>query len=676
MQVIDYLVQALHDSAVYNPTVQEAPAAIIWTDEAKQWQAAIPYIKECLPELLELGDYQPEQRTGPAIWLKCVLANTLQEVTIPKGKTPIIYLPGIGRKELRAIESCSDTLRPLAELQYRGVLWAYHNGRDWGVHNFLTHPDVGVNLTIAKDKKTLDALVNVLRDVLESPLDALQGRMLEASDLRALVFNDPIKDLLAWMNDPHNNRRQWDDHKWQVFCSTCVDMLGEIPSETSITNLLQALAAAKGPWQQVWQRFEDTAHNLPALVQALHTIAPLDLAVDHSHYPSENSLEEQNIEHELTQLQDKPAAEIRSALLALYQQHQPRENWLWYRLGESKWLPVLAQLASVAQLTERVFTHQSPEEMATLYQDKFWRVDAAALKAAALSQDALQQALVEQLLAVIYSPWLNEVTLNFQRLVQAQGYPASRVNTMAANHTAKGSVLFFVDGLRFDCGTLLQQKLAEHGMNTSLNTQWSALPSLTATAKAAVTPVASALSGEQLCDDFIPVVTESGSAFSSYHFKKLLQQQGWQYLEGLDVGEPQGLAWLQMGDLDNLGHLLQRKLPQEVDAVLNEIVDRISHLIASGWQQVRVITDHGWLWLPNELPKAALNKPLVRKYLSRCAILQDNAHTDLPKVGWYWNENVTIAMAPGVSAFTAGDHYQHGGLSLQECLTPVLEITA
>ena len=131
-----------------------------------------------------------------------------------------------------------------------------------------------------------------------------------------------------------------------------------------------------------------------------------------------------------------------------------------------------------------------------------------------------------------------------------------------------------------------------------------------------------------------------------------------------------------MGDLDNLGHLLQRKLPQEVDAVLNEIVDRISHLIASGWQQVRVITDHGWLWLPDELPKAALDKPLVRKYLSRCTILQDNAHTDLPKVGWYWNENVTIAMAPGVSAFTAGDHYQHGGLSLQECLTPVLEITA
>ncbi|MCY1457726.1 hypothetical protein D9M71_750460 [compost metagenome] len=31
-------------------------------------------------------------------------------------------------------------------------------------------------------------------------------------------------------------------------------------------------------------------------------------------------------------------------------------------------------------------------------------------------------------------------------------------------------------------------------------------------------------------------------------------------------------------------------------------------------------------------------------------------------------------MAPGASAFLAGRHYDHGGLSLQECLTPILEV--
>jgi len=31
-------------------------------------------------------------------------------------------------------------------------------------------------------------------------------------------------------------------------------------------------------------------------------------------------------------------------------------------------------------------------------------------------------------------------------------------------------------------------------------------------------------------------------------------------------------------------------------------------------------------------------------------------------------------MAPGIGSFIAGKHYDHGGLSLQECLTPWIEI--
>lgn len=154
-----------------------------------------------------------------------------------------------------------------------------------------------------------------------------------------------------------------------------------------------------------------------------------------------------------------------------------------------------------------------------------------------------------------------------------------------------------------------------------------------------------------------------------------MAQQGWQYLEGLDTGEPNGLAWLQTGDLDNLGHQQQRKLPLGIDDVLEEIADRVSYLFEAGWKQIRIVTDHGWLWLPDQLPKADLEKPLVRKYLSRCAILKDNASTNLPQVEWYWNSSVSLAMAPGISAFTAGDYYNHGGLSLQECLTPVIKVT-
>ncbi len=65
---------------------------------------------------------------------------------------------------------------------------------------------------------------------------------------------------------------------------------------------------------------------------------------------------------------------------------------------------------------------------------------------------------------------------------------------------------------------------------------------------------------------------------------------------------------------------------------------------------------------------------MVKKRLARCAILKDNVDTSELKVSWHWNETVSVAMAPGISGYFAGDDYNHGGLSLQECLTPVINI--
>ena len=55
--------------------------------------------------LLTLGPYAPEALTGPAIWLRCVVAGTLPEVELLEG-TPVVYLPGFGRADLRAVEGC------------------------------------------------------------------------------------------------------------------------------------------------------------------------------------------------------------------------------------------------------------------------------------------------------------------------------------------------------------------------------------------------------------------------------------------------------------------------------------------------------------------------------------------------------------------------------------------
>jgi hypothetical protein len=89
---------------------------------------------------------------------------------------------------------------------------------------------------------------------------------------------------------------------------------------------------------------------------------------------------------------------------------------------------------------------------------------------------------------------------------------------------------------------------------------------------------------------------------------------------------------------------------------------------------VRIVTDHGWLLIPGGLPKSELPKHQTATRWGRCAVLKDTAHGTPLTFGWDWCKDVQVAYAPGVSSFIAGAEYAHGGLSLQECLVPILEL--
>jgi hypothetical protein len=678
MMLIENLKQQLRDSATYNKSVQVEPAAILWTDIDKQWQSAMPYIKQQLPELIELGEYQPEQRIGPAIWVKCAIAGVLDECELPKDKTPIIYLPGIGRKDLRAIEQCPEYLKPLAELQYRGCWWAYNSaGRDWSVGSFLTNPKVGLDLDLAKDKKTQEAILQVLPDLLETPIASLQGKKLEADDFYSIVLDDIARDILGWLNNSQEKETLWQGSRWDIFVNSCQSQFGFTPNESTHTDALQLLCQSEGAWEGIWQRFEETANNLPLLVERLADIQPTDLIVLYpEHYLSSNVADEKTIETALRNGSGKDRASLTSLIDGLWQQQKSRKEWLWYRLDKSPWLTVLEDLRTVCEQTQIHFSGSTPESMAENYLNRFWQADAAVLSAMEKAQDIHQQEIIANVLAVIYTPWLEQTTLNFQQLVAQHGYPGdNQIKESAAHYNVGSQVIFFVDGLRFDTAKILEQKLAKFGIQLNLTSRWSALPSLTATAKAAVTPLADTLTGLEGNDDFIPALADAKTAFSSHHLKKLLDEKGWQYLDGLETGEPTGYAWVQTGDLDHLGHEQQRKMPQYIGPVLDDVVSRIRGLLDAGWLRIKIVTDHGWLWVPDGLPKGELHKSLGKNRQRRCAILKDNVKHDGLVMPWHWNPSVSIAMAPGISSYVAGDHYNHGGLSIQECLTPVINIT-
>ncbi|EJC1210121.1 BREX-1 system phosphatase PglZ type B [Vibrio parahaemolyticus] len=678
MLIVEYLKKQLRESAAYNKSVQVAPAAILWTDIDCQWQSAMPYIKQQLPELFELGDYKPDERTGPAIWVKCAIAGKLEECPIPDGLTPIIYLPGVGRKDLRAIEQCPEFLKPLAELQYRGSWWAYNSaGRDWSVGSFLTNPKVGLSLDLAKDKKTQEAILKVLRDLLETPASKLQGKKLEAEDFYSIVLDDPIRDVLGWLNNPEEKAEQWQGSKWEIFSQSCATRFDFTPKTNQVGVALDKLCDAHDEWQSVWERFEETAGNLPKLIEKLRNVYPSGLAFNPQNYLSENIRDEKAIEDVLKSLVGLSRDAIKEKLSVLWVKQQERKTWLWTTLGLSPWLSILEELITVLDHTEVRFNGADLDTMAEHYKQRFWQADAAVLRCMANTQDIHQHELVANILAAVYTPWLTDVTINFQRLVGLKGYPGRNViEERSASYNVGSEVTFFVDGLRFDTAKMLESKLVSFGISVDLQSTWSAAPSLTATAKPAVTPLTEFLTGLEDNDDFKPALTDSQAIFSSHYLQKLLSDKGWQYLDGLETGEPKGLAWVQTGDLDNLGHEQQQKMPYFIDKVLDDVVARIRGLLDAGWQRIRIVTDHGWLWVPDSdgLPKADLSKSLGKNRQRRCAILKDNVKGEGLVVPWHWNPSVSVAMAPGISAYVKGDNYNHGGVSLQECLTPVLQI--
>jgi len=241
-----------------------------------------------------------------------------------------------------------------------------------------------------------------------------------------------------------------------------------------------------------------------------------------------------------------------------------------------------------------------------------------------------------------------------------------------------GECLLFADGLRFDISSRLTALAEERQLKVSSNWRWAALPTVTATAKPALSPVAEQIVGKQLGEEFRPVTKEDGKPLTIDRFRKLLSSGGYQVLSPSEVGEPEkadARAWTEFGDLDKLGHTLQSKLASRITEQLELLIERIRELLEAGWKRVRVITDHGWLLVPGGLPAVELPKYLTECRWARCAAIKDHSKVDFPMANWHWNSHEYFAYGPGINCFSNGNEYAHGGVSLQECLIPDLQFS-
>src|SRR5471030_2170924 len=430
------------------------------------------------------------------------------------------------------------------------------------------------------------------------------------------------------------------------------------------------------PWHNVWLRFAESPAKYPGILEWLNRAAPKKASLFDTAevWPSINEIEERSLREGLESLADRPQDEAIRRIVELEAQHGSRRYHPWQALGLSPLATALEPLAELAVLCKTAPGAPTPEVYAELYACNGWRADAAALATMAACGSPEQHGAVLGAIRAVYLPWLENTARHLQQLIRDNGRSVSKRGKPI--EAAAGRVVLFADGLRMDVARQLAEKLTVAGIEPTLDWDWSTIPSVTATAKPAASPIADVVQGGEAGDVFTSRLISTGQLLTQDRFATALKARGWQCLRADETGDSSGSAWTEAGALDKRGHTEGWKLARSVEAEVRDLVSRIGALLKSGWTEVIVVTDHGWLLVPGGLPKVELKSFLSEHQWGRCAALKSDAQTDTPTFKWHWNPDVSIASPPGAGCYRASVEYTHGGVSLQEMVTPVLRITA
>lgn len=671
---------ALREAAKYHSDASTAPAAVFWPDPGRVWEPVIRILQEAVP-ILVLGEHDAEKAQGPAIWIRAVLAASKtvglpSHLADPSHRNPwVVYLPGHGRSALSDVTNLDPSVSPLLEVALRSNWWpSAHSHSPWTPHSFLSSRD-GAGLDIATDSKTRAALTSVLDQLMAEDVDDLRrmGR-LDASRLHSLVMTDAVRALLEWINDPEGMIHELQGARWDAFVAACRSTYDFDPTKDGQIAAAKRLGSREGAWSNVWWRFRDNPRRYPNIPASLDKARPQgDLFGSNDphpdSWPSWNQEQEELLREALSGLESHGSlAATRAAVKELAGEHLRRDESVWGELGLAPLARAVGYIAELADLTSSPAPSGDLSNQARWYATEGHQVDDLALRAIAAASSAADRDAVCKALSLVYDPWVEDAARTFQSAA-APDYKGETGLDVSA-----GTCVVFVDALRFDLGQRLTKKLGS--LEISIAARLAAFPTVTPTGQPAVAPISVGFHPGRGFD----AADEQGRSMKGHVFRAALTQAGVQYLDwkGGETGEVNKIAWTQTNTIDALGHDHGHALADMLDQQLDLVAERIHALLAAGWRRVVVVTDHGFV-LPAapahkvDLPLAITEGDATRK--PRVARLKAGAaRPDFPTVDWAWGPAIEMVSAPGASAFEAGTIYEHGGLSHQECVTPIIQI--
>jgi len=672
--LFDKVVKALKQAEQHNSSIMVKPEVILWPDPESQWAEVISDLQAKMPQLLIFGKYEPAKKQGPAIWIKCMVARTLPESNWDEEAIPIIYMPGIAKNDLRNVEAAGYHLQPLLEYQYTGTLFTQDNGKEWTILAFVENSISGLGLQVAKDGGTKSALRQALPAIFQDD-DVFTGNStIDAEYINIRLFPDIIPSILKWMCMGDAFLQNMEAGKRSIFISLCKAKYDFEPDHKNIKAIAEKLGSQRTGWKQVWQMYANAPHKYLKIEELLRFAKPDDLgsgmfALPSESWPQVNEQKEEELSKALEKVSKLQPKEASHLLNTLEQNHSDRRNWVWSELGKTSLTDALQHLVRMAAKATETFPSASIDELKSYYISSGFETDQAMRKSLAAVKSEKDKALIKSLIQSIYKPWLQSITNKFQNLIEKDASPFSG---QVAN-TETESFVLFVDALRFELAEEFCNRLLNQKYKVSLETNWSAIPSLTPTSKTNASPIATMVSLTSDIKDFRPQL-QSGKDLQTEAFRDALATRDFKFVFSPGDISTDYKCWQEIGNIDTKGHEEQSGMVKRVEELFEQVQEVLDVAFDKGIKRIKIVTDHGWLLLPGGLPKTQLHEGLTETRWGRCALIKEGAITDLLHLPWRWNPSIFIAYAPGISFFKANQEYAHGGISLHECLVPTMII--
>ena len=289
----------------------------------------------------------------------------------------------------------------------------------------------------------------------------------------------------------------------------------------------------------------------------------------------------------------------------------------------------------------------------------------------------------------------------FLQAVREEGWPVSgfvRHTQVFERHLApalreqRRVAFFMVDALRYELAAELIAKLPE-GMSATLNPALGQVPSITSVGMAALLPGADGkLALVEDGGDLVPAIGTQrvGSAAERTDYVRAIYGDRVAAV-GLDdllkapryrpkLGETVHLLLVKSTEIDTAGENMSGAALGIMRGVLEKFLRAVRVLQEMGFERAVFAADHGFVLLGEQLPGDKVEKPQGTWRLSKVRCLAGSG-TPGKGVACFRKEDLGVrgdlehlVVPESLGAFVTGQTFMHSGLSLPECLIPVVTV--